>query len=208
MNNYDFLQRQHPVLKLVFVFVNLLFTGFVDSITLLYTLALILGLLCSKQKYILSWLRAIARLSPLFISILISGYLFSLPFPGQLELCLRISFLLSVSLFAFLTIPLEFLATMVNKNPHGFSHDVSRFLWKTSQLVPFFFKSFKEQYHQHKPDFVKAIVSSFASAHQADEKEIVIPVSNIAIPPIYIWSNIFLLFLIMAEIGFIIRSFI
>jgi len=208
MNSYNFLQLQHPILKLIFACVSLLFAGLVKSLVLLFSLLVILILLSSCQKFILTWLRAIARLSPLFISIIISGFIFSIPFPNQLELCLRIVFLLTVSLFVFITIPAEFLTTLVNKNSHGITHDIAKFLWKTSQLIPHFFTSFKNEYNQHKPDFVKAIVLSFTKAHQTDQEEIVLPNSQVSLPPLYNWANLLLAILILAEIGFIIRSFI
>lgn len=208
MNNFDFLQKQHPLLKLTFAGTSLVFSSFVNALILVISLILILGLLSFKKKYILSWLQAIARISPLFISIVISGFIFSLPFPAQLELCLRIAFLLTISLFVFLTIPEEFLTTMVNNKPHGLKHDIAKFLWKTSQLIPFFFSSFQEQYNHYKPDFVKAIVISFTRAHSIDQEEIAFPVSKVKIPPLYAKENILLYFLILSEIGLIIWRFI
>ena len=113
----------------------------------------------------------------------------------------------TISLFVFLTIPAEFLTSMVNSKPYGLKHDIAKFLWKTSQLIPFFFTSFKEQYNRHKPDFIKAIVISFTNAHRSDQEEIIIPVSTVKIPPLFSKENILLYGLILGEIGFIIWSF-
>ena len=208
MSKYNFLQLQHPMLKLAFAFVSLLFAGFVNSYAIIVSLVIVLLLLSTSKNYILNWIRAISRLSPLFISILISGFIFSLPFPNQLELVLRIAFLLSVSLYVFLTIPVDYLTTLVHRRPDGLIHDISKFLWKTSQLVPFFFNSFKTEYRNHKPDFVKAIAVSFAKAHEEEHEHIELPPSKEKIPPVHTWNNILLILLISVEMGYLIWSFI
>lgn len=196
------------MLKLIFAFVSLIYASFVSAVVLLYSLIFILLILCFKKRYILAWLQAIARISPLFISIIISGFIFSLPFPAQLELCLRIGFLLSISLFVFLTIPTEFLTTMVSKKPDGLKHDIAKFLWKTSQLIPFFFTSFKQEYNKHKPDFIKAIVNSFTAAHTTEHEEIVIPIYQVRIPPFYAKENLLIYGLILGEMGLMVWRFI
>jgi len=202
----NILSLQNPILKIFISIILIIISSIINFDKFLIIFGSTFLYMIIAPIIYFTWLKALIKVIPFFISLFIFGIFFRIPFPDQCFLTVRIIHLLLISAYLVETISIDSIISRKAYFNSGFWLKFKFFLAATIHFIPMLTNKFIDNKAKHK-NIIDLIVISmedcFKDIHKAENVIINTIKINTGNSKTSLWANVYLFLLILIPIFYI-----